>query len=44
MMKKHIFWIQQKLYYGWIIVLVSAFALFFSAPGQTYSISIFTNQ
>jgi MFS family permease len=43
-MRKHIFWIQRKLYYGWMIVLVSAFALFFSAPGQTYSISIFTNQ
>ncbi len=33
--------INQKFYYGWVIVFVSAFSLFFSAPGQTYSISVF---
>lgn len=32
-----------KLYYGWIIVVVSALMLFFSGPGQTYSVSIFIN-
>ncbi len=31
----------KKFYYGWVIVAISALALFFSAPGQTYSISIF---
>ncbi len=30
-----------KPYYGWIIVAVSALILFFSGPGQTYSVSIF---
>lgn len=34
----------QTLYYGWVIVAVSAFAYFFSAPGQTYSISVFINE
>ncbi len=28
-------------YYGWIIVIVSVFGVFFSGPGQTYSVSIF---
>ncbi|MBB5174246.1 MFS transporter [Texcoconibacillus texcoconensis] len=28
-------------YYGWMIVVISALAVFFSGPGQTYSISIF---
>lgn len=28
-------------YYGWVIVIISALTLFFSGPGQTYSISIF---
>ncbi|MGM0397190.1 MAG: MFS transporter [Bacillota bacterium] len=31
----------KKPYYGWVIVAVSALVLFFSGPGQTYSISIF---
>jgi MFS family permease len=35
--------INKKLYYGWMIVLMSGFAFFFSAPGQTYSISVFIN-
>ncbi|OYD07570.1 MFS transporter [Paludifilum halophilum] len=30
-----------KLYYGWWIVFISAMGLFFSAPGQTYSNSVF---
>ncbi len=33
----------QKLYYGWVIVALSSLAFFFSAPGQTYSISVFIN-
>ena len=33
--------LNKKLYYGWMIVFMSALALMFSAPGQTYSISIF---
>ncbi|MBN2300493.1 MAG: MFS transporter [Acholeplasmataceae bacterium] len=33
----------KKIYYGWVIVIVSAFALFFSSPGQTYSISVFNS-
>ncbi|MCP8618097.1 MFS transporter [Salirhabdus salicampi] len=28
-------------YYGWVVVVVSALGLFFSGPGQTYSVSIF---
>lgn len=32
-----------KIYYGWIIVALSALSLFFSSPGQTYSISAFIN-
>lgn len=32
-----------KLYYGWYIVLFAAIALFFSSPGQTFSVSIFIN-
>jgi len=35
--------INKKIYYGWVIVLVSAIALFFSSPGQTYSISVFNS-
>jgi sugar phosphate permease len=30
-----------RFYYGWVIVAVSALSIFFSGPGQTYSISIF---
>lgn len=33
--------IQQKVYYGWIMVFISGLIFFFSAPGQTYSISVF---
>jgi len=32
---------KSKLYYGWVIVLVGALMLFFSSPGQTFSVSIF---
>lgn len=35
--------LNQKFYYGWLMVFFSAFAFFFSAPGQTYSISVFIN-
>ncbi|MCY9372981.1 MFS transporter [Bacillus haynesii] len=31
-------------YYGWAIVLISALAVFFSGPGQTYSNSIFIDE
>ncbi len=30
-----------KFYYGWAVLLLSALATFFSSPGQTYSISAF---
>ncbi len=33
--------INNKLYYGWVIVAISAISMFFSAPGQTFSISAF---
>ena len=29
------------IFYGWAIVALSALSMFFSGPGQTYSISIF---
>ncbi|WP_442858777.1 MFS transporter [Bacillus sp. KH172YL63] len=32
---------QSKTYYGWSIVAVSALCVFFSGPGQTYSVSVF---
>ncbi len=31
----------KKTYYGWTIVAVAALTLFFSGPGQTFSVSIF---
>ncbi len=33
--------VNERIYYGWIVVLVAAIAMFFSSPGQTYSISAF---
>ncbi len=30
-------------FYGWFIVFIGGLALFFSGPGQTYSISVFIN-
>ncbi|MDL4840146.1 MFS transporter [Aquibacillus rhizosphaerae] len=33
--------INPPFYYGWIIVFVSCLSVFFSGPGQTFSISIF---
>ncbi|WP_027108021.1 MFS transporter [Lacticigenium naphthae] len=30
-----------QFYYGWIIVFIGALSIFFSGPGQTYSVSIF---
>ncbi len=35
--------INQRFYYGWIIIVMSALSVFFSSPGQTYSISTFIN-
>lgn len=35
--------LNKKLYYGWVMVAVSGLGLFFSAPGQTFSISVFIN-
>ena len=32
---------KSKQYYGWVIVIVGALMLFFSSPGQTFSVSIF---
>ncbi|MFW5794435.1 MAG: MFS transporter [Bacillota bacterium] len=42
-MKSIILKINKYVYYGWIIVFISGIALFMSAPGQTYSISVFIN-
>lgn len=33
----------KKGYYGYVIILIAALSCFFSAPGQTYFISAFTN-
>ena len=32
---------QPPFFYGWIIVVVGALSVFFSGPGQTYSVSVF---
>jgi len=32
---------RSRFFYGWIITIVAAIGLFFSGPGQTYSISLF---
>lgn len=40
-MDKHAKAINDKFYYGWVIVAVSAIGMFFSAPGQTFSVSVF---
>lgn len=32
---------QSNVYYGWYIVFISALCVFFSGPGQTYSVSVF---
>ncbi|RBW69039.1 MFS transporter [Bacillus taeanensis] len=33
--------LQTRFYYGWVIVGIAALGVFFSGPGQTYSISVF---
>ncbi|WP_406945406.1 MFS transporter [Halobacillus sp. SY10] len=33
--------IHTPFYYGWVVVMVAGLSVFFSGPGQTYSISIF---
>ncbi|WP_181350160.1 MFS transporter [Thalassobacillus sp. CUG 92003] len=33
--------VNPPFYYGWVIVFIGAMGIFFSGPGQTYSISIF---
>jgi MFS family permease len=33
--------IKTPIFYGWLIVLISALTIFFSGPGQTYSVSVF---
>jgi MFS family permease len=32
---------KESFYYGWVIVFVGGLGVFFSGPGQTYSISVF---
>ncbi|MFC0523714.1 MFS transporter [Pontibacillus salicampi] len=32
---------QTPFYYGWVVVFIAGLGMFFSGPGQTYSISIF---
>jgi MFS family permease len=36
--------IHTKFYYGWVIVAVAGLAVFFSGPGQTYSVSVFIDK
>ncbi|MBX0359688.1 MFS transporter [Halobacillus sp. Nhm2S1] len=33
--------IRTPFYYGWVVVMIAGLSVFFSGPGQTYSISIF---
>ncbi len=33
--------LQPPFFYGWIIVVIGALSVFFSGPGQTYSVSVF---
>ncbi len=33
--------IKTKIFYGWIMVALAGFTLYFSGPGQTYSVSVF---
>ncbi|MBM7588041.1 MFS family permease [Bacillus pakistanensis] len=33
--------IMTKFYYGWMVVAIAALSVFFSGPGQTYSVSVF---
>jgi len=33
--------VKTSFFYGWFIVLVAALGVFFSGPGQTYSVSVF---
>jgi MFS family permease len=35
--------VELPFFYGWVIVVVSALILFFSGPGQTYSVSVFVD-
>ncbi|MCF7931828.1 MAG: MFS transporter [Acholeplasmataceae bacterium] len=42
-MKPWIKRLNNHIYYGWMIVFLSALTFFMSSPGQTYSISIFNN-
>jgi MFS family permease len=42
-MKARALKLNKTFYYGWLMVFFSAFAFFVSAPGQTYSISVFIN-
>jgi len=43
-MKRLVHSINKVFYYGWIIVALGGLAFFMSAPGQTYSISVFINE
>lgn len=40
-MKALVLKINKSFYYGWVMVVLSAMTFFLSAPGQTYSISVF---
>ena len=33
--------IKTRIYYGWIIVIISGLAVYFSGPGQTYNVSVY---
>ncbi|WP_227936742.1 MFS transporter [Alkalihalobacillus deserti] len=36
--------LSQSFYYGWVIVFIAGFGIFFSGPGQTYSNSVYIDQ
>ncbi|WP_121663363.1 MFS transporter [Metabacillus litoralis] len=36
--------IKTRFFYGWVIVAIAAVSVFFSGPGQTYSISLFIDE
>src|SRR5690554_1879951 len=33
--------VNTSFFYGWVMVFMSGLAIFFSGPGQTYSVSVF---
>lgn len=44
MVNKRALKINEKFYYGWVVLAAAALAAFFSSPGQTFSISAFIDK